>query len=358
MRLVFVTNIPSPYRVHFFNLLHEKLGNKLLVVYCAKNESNRQWKPPLIEHNAVFLPTKMLKIGASRLYFNPSIWPALSKHNPDIVITGGFSPTMLVAICYCWLRGIKHGITTDAWELIERNYSWLHSLIRRVVYARASYFLPISKKGALHLQEKYQVDSKKIHSSPYVIDERLFRPQVVEKKFDVLFSGQLIARKMPLFFADVCLALSAHLGRTIHVAVLGDGPLKVNLLSKMAYPSINLTYPGFVQQEDISSYFQSTKLFLFPTIEDGWGVVANEAVACGIPCIISPNAGAADELVMNGVSGFVLNNDLQLWVETASRLLQNDNERNKLSGTCSLHYDQFKADRVVHSLISFLNEAS
>jgi glycosyltransferase involved in cell wall biosynthesis len=306
----------------------------------------------------VFLPTKLLKIGPSRLYFNPSIWGVLASHKADIVITGGFSPTMLVAILYCWFKGVKHGITTDAWQLIERNYSWMHTAIRRIVYAKTSYFIPISKKGLNHLQDKYKIDSHKIHSSPYVINEQYFRPLASDKKFDVLFSGQLISRKMPLFFADVCLALSSHLGRSINVAILGDGPLKEQLLTKLSHPSINLTYPGFVQQEFIPSYFQSSKLFLFPTLEDGWGVVANESLACATPCLISPNAGAADELVINGVSGFVLGNEVQLWVDTAGRLLQNDEELRMLSKKCALHYHKFEADKVVQSLIAFLNEAA
>ena len=58
-----------------------------------------------------------------------------------------------------------------------------------------------------------------------------------------------------------------------------------------------------------------------------WGVVANEACAAGLPVLITPYAGAADELVIDGKNGFVRELDADSWADCAIRLLQNDRRR-------------------------------
>ena len=54
---------------------------------------------------------------------------------------------------------------------------------------------------------------------------------------------------------------------------------------------------------------------------DAWGVVANEACAAGLPVLITPEAGAARELVVDGVNGYVLELDVETWAEIAARLI-------------------------------------
>lgn len=52
-----------------------------------------------------------------------------------------------------------------------------------------------------------------------------------------------------------------------------------------------------------------------------WGLVCNEAMQCGTPCVVSPFTGAAGELVIDGVSGFVLDLDVIRWADTISTVL-------------------------------------
>jgi glycosyltransferase involved in cell wall biosynthesis len=62
---------------------------------------------------------------------------------------------------------------------------------------------------------------------------------------------------------------------------------------------------GFRQIEEIPVYYGLAKAFIHPALQDQWGVVVNEAMASGLPVIVSKNCGCAPELVEQGGNGFV-----------------------------------------------------
>lgn len=76
----------------------------------------------------------------------------------------------------------------------------------------------------------------------------------------------------------------------------------------------------------------SSRLLLFPTLKDPWGLVANEALASGVPVLISSVAGAAEELVIDGFNGFVLDNyNVDKWSLKVNEILTNTYLENKMS---------------------------
>src|SRR5262249_32896590 len=87
-----------------------------------------------------------------------------------------------------------------------------------------------------------------------------------------------------------------------------------------------IVFFGQASQEQLPALYALAKVFLFPTTQDAWGIVANEASAAGLPVIVSPAAGAAGELVVDGVNGHVLDLDVDAWATAAARLL-GDEER-------------------------------
>ncbi|NQV54025.1 MAG: glycosyltransferase family 4 protein [Flavobacteriales bacterium] len=355
-KITYITNIPSPYRVYFFDKLAERIGSRLHVIYCATNEANRSWNLPNISHEATFLKPGRFKFMGWSFYFQWDVLRYLINQKPDIVVTGGFHPTMWIVILYCWSTGVKHAINTDAWELTERSYKWYHRWMRKLVYARATYFFPISQKGKVNLVNNYRVPAKKTCVIPYVINQEPFNKIESSRKFDVLFSGQFIDRKLPLFFARVCVLLAERLSRRVKVAVLGDGPLKDQLLKALSMDGIDLYYPGFVQQEQIPEIFRSAKYFLFPTLEDGWGVVANEAVAASIPCLTNESAGAANDIIRNGENGFVLELIESVWVDYLMKLEQSAELYNQMTESNRIIGLRFSGEVVVTNLLAFLNE--
>ena len=63
-------------------------------------------------------------------------------------------------------------------------------------------------------------------------------------------------------------------------------------------------FPGFRQIDELPRFYAHAGCFVHPAMEEPWGLVINEAMACGLPVLSSRNVGAAEELVENGVNGW------------------------------------------------------
>ena len=91
------------------------------------------------------------------------------------------------------------------------------------------------------------------------------------------------------------------------VDIIGDGSDKKNLENKAIEMGLGnqVIFHGFKQKEELPAFFAQTDCFLFQTGFDIWGLVLNEAMAAGLPCIVSPNAGAVDDLIKDGENGYI-----------------------------------------------------
>jgi len=62
--------------------------------------------------------------------------------------------------------------------------------------------------------------------------------------------------------------------------------------------------PGFKQKEELPKYLAVSDVFVLPSVSEGWGLVVNEAMAAGLPILISKKCGCSQELVEDGKNGF------------------------------------------------------
>jgi glycosyltransferase involved in cell wall biosynthesis len=88
--------------------------------------------------------------------------------------------------------------------------------------------------------------------------------------------------------------------------VVGDGPLKLEL--QMLARSLGLEGVSFVGGKgwrEVPAYLSICDVLVLPSISEPWGLVVNEAMACGLPVIVSDRCGAAHDLVNNRGNGFV-----------------------------------------------------
>jgi glycosyltransferase involved in cell wall biosynthesis len=240
------------------------------------------------------------------------------------VITGGYNPTMLYAFGYTLLHGKKHIPISDAWALSEQHLSAAHKTLRWLVFLFSKAFIACSEKGK-SWYESYGLKGESIFVSPYTIDNERFAndKNFGARKYDLLFSGQFTERKNPGFFARVAIRLRQQ-KKDLRVLLLGDGLLRESVLAELRSHRVDFEYGGQAKQEELPGYYSDSKLFLFPTANDAWGVVANEAVAAGTPVIVSPYAGCANELIQNDRNGYILPLEEDQWVEKSMSLLTDE----------------------------------
>ncbi|MGM7777331.1 glycosyltransferase family 4 protein [Arthrobacter sp. KNU-44] len=322
INVAFVLNMPTPYKTPVFQRLSERPDINLTLIYCSHSEPDREWVQSPSGLSEIFIDERVVNWRGRYIHFATGVWRELRLLRPDVVITGGYNPTHLLAFLYCLLRGARHISNTDGDYQSEARLSAVHRAIRWAVSVRTKAYIGPSD-SSLRLFKSWGVDGNLLFKAPLSVDNDAFvGARVGNREFDFLFCGRLAEVKDPLFALAVSAGVAEKLNRRVKILVLGSGPL-AEAVDAMAdeTPMIEVTRPGFVQVGEVALWFQRSRLFLFPTNWDPWGLVVNEACAAGLPVLASPEAGAARELVKHGENGYVLPKDTHLWVEAAARVL-------------------------------------
>ncbi len=91
-----------------------------------------------------------------------------------------------------------------------------------------------------------------------------------------------------------------------HLVLMGDGPLRQELEAKIKELEISeyVHLPGFKQYHELPVYYALANAFILASTSEQWGLVVNEAMACGLPVLVSNRCGCAQDLVKDGVNGF------------------------------------------------------
>src|SRR5262249_39695769 len=119
--------------------------------------------------------------------------------------------------------------------------------------------------------------------------------------FVVLFVGKLVISKRPL---NVVRAI-ARLKRRTTMLVVGSGPLEAELRTLARELSVDLKLVGFLNQTELGRAYAVADCLTLPSdFPETWGLVVNEALATGLPVIVSAAVGCAPDLVDDGVTGF------------------------------------------------------
>jgi glycosyltransferase involved in cell wall biosynthesis len=87
---------------------------------------------------------------------------------------------------------------------------------------------------------------------------------------------------------------------------VGSGPLSGRVQAESGGRSPGeVVFVPEVEPEELAGYYAACRLLVFPTLSEPWGLVVNEAMACGRPVLCSVHAGCADDLVQPGVNGWL-----------------------------------------------------
>lgn len=324
LRISLVSNEVPPYRVPFFQALDRTPGVALRVLFCTRREPNRLWEIPSLDFGHEFLRERIITIHGRYIHNNPGVVHALHRFSPHVVVTGGFNPTHLYAFGYAVAKRIPHIAMTDGTDVSEQGLGKWHKAVRRIVYGHSAAFVSASS-GGRRLHRSYGVAEEACFRSCLCIDNDVFAASKTGRMRDVdfLFCGRIEQVKNPLFAFDVALHTARRLGRKVSILFVGAGSQEEALQIRAAQHAehVDARFEGFIAHEGLPSIYHSAKIFLFPTLWDPWGVVANEACAAGLPVLVSRHAGVANELVVHGRNGFVEDLDVGTWSAAAAMLL-------------------------------------
>ena len=168
-----------------------------------------------------------------------------------------------------------------------------------------------------------------ISTVPYVVDNCAFRDPGIRRRDDtlrLLYTGQLIERKgLNLFLQQLSRWCSVHQEKSVLLSVVGSGE-QLDQLERIELPlNLQIDFKGSMGFEQLPSQYHDAELYVYPTLADEWGLVVNEAMIAGLPVLGSRFSQAVEELVVDGVNGWIFTpTDEQDTYNAIERALQTD----------------------------------
>ena len=371
MKVLLVTNIPNPYRIPLFNKLGKALskkGHELRVLFGAETYAGRQHKNDYsqVTFDYAFLKHKsrlVEKLVKPSMQTYRGLSSEVRKNKPDQIIVIGYS----LATMKLWLLSFFMGFELIIWggtiPSSPEARSKKRTLIRKILVSRASRFLAYGTEAARYF-ESLGCSPDRIYHAYNTVDVDFF--SAIEKNtdsregapFHLTYLGYLNQRKGVHILIEVIEKLAQQRADFV-LDILGSGEERKNLeqLVSQKQLSKHVVFHGFKQKHELPPYLAQSDLFLFQTTFDIWGLVLNEAMAAGICCMSSKNAGATADLIVHGESGFAI--DFEQTEEVAAlihSLLNNKDQREAIGHHASERIIRnFNLDITVQGFLQCLN---
>lgn len=323
MKVLFLTNILSPYRVDFFQQLGKYV--ELTVVYELTHASNRNknWASNI---NDVDKSYKEIFLDAFQLITDGGISFRVIKllnKNYDFIIVGTHgTPTAKIAMLYMRLMGINYILNIDGMVSAEVcQKSWLNRQLRYHLFNGASAYLVSGNETIKYLENlsskfkgkqyfKYHFSSI-VEKDIRIIDGR--EKKKLKEKLDLKLAKYIIcvARFEKVKRLTLLINSMKNMPNDVGLILIGGDPIVYKgVLEQLSHQvRERIVFPGFLVKNELWDYYLASDLFVLPTAHDEWGLVINEALSVGLPVITTKNCGAGVEIISNYENGFIVNVD-------------------------------------------------
>ena len=274
------------------------------------------------------------------------MWRALHQTKPQVVVVPGWSFTdALSALSWCLETNTPVVMMSESTEWDERRVPWKEWIKRRLVHICSAALVG----GATHADylKKLGLPPERVFLGYDAVDNRYFATKTKKarsQKSEVRSQNGLPDR---YFLASARFVEKKNLSRLIEayaryrelatkvddrqrdnkatrpkdgsqksvvsgpvvpwsLVLLGDGPLKSDLCHLISDLGLqrSVLLPGFKQYAELPVYYGLASAFVHASTTEQWGLVVNEAMASGLPVLVSNRCGCSPDLVKNGVNGF------------------------------------------------------
>lgn len=326
---------PIQYYTPWYRALSEHPDIALKVFYCHEQTPEGQadagfgvsfdWDIPLFEgYECSFLKNVSKEPNVFGFFGcdTPEIADVIREGRFDaFIVHGWYTKSFWQAIRACWKTDTPVLVRGDSQLLTER------SVLRRIAkYPIYRWFIPrfdaylVVGSRSSEYYRYYGADSQKMFPVPHCVDNKLFgtndelhveRKYELRDKWDIprdntvfLFVGKLVEDKRPEDFLNALkIAYSSNGG--VSGLVVGDGPLRSELEETVNKSGVPIVFTGFLNQGEIPDSYVAADVLVVPSASETWGLVVNEAMACGLPAVVSDRVGCAPDLVQPGGTGYI-----------------------------------------------------
>jgi glycosyltransferase involved in cell wall biosynthesis len=333
MRLGILSTHPIQYHSPWFRALAEHDGTDLEVLFCHQATAKEQsaagfgvefdWDISLLDgYSYRFLKnvSKHPGLVGFRGLDTPEIARIVAEKRFDVIIANGWHyKSAWQTMRACWNTGTPIMVRSDSHLHTIRSkfkqvgkwpfYHWFISKLDGCVAVgkwSSDYFL------------HYGAAPERVFTVPHVVDTNYFENEVlrltperdaIRARWGIdssavvfLFAGKFTEIKRPLDFVNAI----AHANRNdvnIVGLMVGDGPLRAACEISVKKNNLPVKFAGFLNQSRMTEAYVAADALVVPSTAETWGLVVNEAMACGRPCFVSDAVGCGPDMVMFGRTG-------------------------------------------------------
>lgn len=336
LRLGILVSHPIQYHAPWFRHLATRLAIEVLYAHRQDEMGQSQagfgvefdWDVPLLEGYPSRFLTNVSRdpgVASFRGCDTPELYQLIRRERFDAFLVFGWNRrSALQAIRACWRNRIPVLMRGDSQLRTPR--SRVKSTLKYVPYR---WFLPrldahlyVGSRNRAYLRH-YGVPKSRLFFAPHFVDNAHFAEGAREEKgrtdgirhqlgippnaFVFLFAGKLIPKKRPQDFLRGCLRVfeAQPEGSNVHAVVVGDGPCRNSLEALGREWSARVHFAGFRNQRELPAFYRASDGLVLPSDgKETWGLVVNEAMACGLPAVVSEAVGCAPDLIDEGLTGY------------------------------------------------------
>lgn len=355
LRLTVVMTHPVQYYAPWFQYITTHCPEiDLTVLYATQPTPEQQgvsfgrafvWDIPLLEGYRCRVvrparPTDKVHSGSFWGLDVSEINAAIRETRPDVVLVAGWYSITLIRALWCCLKNripvlyrgdTNLGNTRTGWrKLIWTMRTWM--LLRLF-----SGYLSVGQRAREYLRW-FGVPASQIFDAPHCVDNEFFAKLATPfqtpdgrttareyfgldaEDFVMLFVGKLEHKKRPI---DLFRA-AANLRQGTSILIVGTGEMEEKLREESQQHGLKVAWAGFLNQTELGRAYAAADCLVLPSDwGETWGLVVNEALATGLPCVVSDRVGCAPDLITPGETGEIFPaGDVNALVNALNSLLE------------------------------------
>lgn len=308
---------PMLYGLDLIREVYEKSGFHMQYYYCNGG---------LVGKDKLILPDCAVIGQGDRKFRKRILHNLLDTFRPDFCIINGYTGIdQIITIRYCISHKIPYGIDSDTPLHIPRNPLVAFAkkiFLYSIFHHKFCYGIP---GGTLQKEnfEYYGIQNDRVFIRPMSVSseriqkeyENLPDRNTLKKKFGVdgkttyLFVGRLETVKSVNVLIEAYTKIKNQ-RENIALLIVGDGS-QMDLLQQQV--NINgvkdVYFEGYQIFPRLIEYYKAADVFVLPSNFEQWGLVVNEAMTCGLPCIVSSHVGCRLDLIKEGKTGYIFESE-------------------------------------------------
>jgi len=318
MKVAGLSSVSNPYIRARWSAVSENCPQyNLHHIEFGKRSNTYQWEPVevTVPYTRVILcdrPSQYQSLSQISTVIRQML-KALSALNPDVIVLNGYQqPPTLAALVWGKLKGKNLVLLSESKE-DDAPRKWFSEAIKKLLISFYHSALVGGEKHKDYLvklgmnQDAIFLGHNIVGNDSYAPDklQNLPHPQETNKPY-FLAINRFITKKNISTILDAYAKYRQTHNEPWDLILCGNGELRSQIESQIKTLNIgdHVHLTGFLQPEQLLPYFAHAQCFVHASTQEQWGLVVNEAMAAGLPVIVSRCCGCFEELVIEGVNGF------------------------------------------------------